>query len=205
MWRFTPRPHAPGRGRAPVGPSAIPRGKLRTWGEGAQLTQAEAGSRYEVFHTGCPARDMVDHVTSRWGIWVLISLRSNDLRFYELRDSIQGISEKMLAQTLRALVQDGLVWREVEPTTPPRVTYGLSEFGRDVCEPLTDLFNRTTQQLPPRSPGQCGGGRPRRDPHWFRSAQAATRSRQLAMRGWHPHAPTGSVPSSSGVPDLRGP
>lgn len=118
--------------------------------EGAQLTQGGADSRYEVFHTGCPARDMVGHVTSRWGIWVLISLRSNDLRFFELRDSIQGISEKMLAQSLRALVQDGLVWREVEPTMPPQVTYGLTDFGRDVSEPLTDLFNRITQRLPPR-------------------------------------------------------
>ncbi|MGW2705466.1 winged helix-turn-helix transcriptional regulator [Streptomyces sp. NPDC001340] len=121
-------------------------------GEGTQLTQAEGGHRYGVFHTDCPARDVVDHVTSRWGIWVLISLQNNDLRFYELRDSIQGISEKMLAQTLRALVQDGLVWREVEPTSPPQVTYGLSDFGQDVSEPLTDLFNRITQRLPSRGP-----------------------------------------------------
>ncbi|MER6046690.1 helix-turn-helix domain-containing protein [Streptomyces sp. NPDC001793] len=78
--------------------------------------------------------------------------RVDDRHSYELRDSIQGISEKMLAQTLRALVQDGLVWREVEPTTPPQVTYGLSEFGQEVSEPLTDLFNRITQRLPPRSP-----------------------------------------------------
>ncbi|NDK23046.1 helix-turn-helix transcriptional regulator [Streptomyces sp. TR1341] len=116
--------------------------------EGAQLKQAEAGKRYEVFHTDCPARDMVDHVTSRWGIWVLISLRSNDLRFYELRDSIQGISEKMLAQTLRALLQDGLIRREVAPTMPPQVTYGLTEFGQDIGEPLTDLFDRITKRLP---------------------------------------------------------
>ncbi|GGR10825.1 winged helix-turn-helix transcriptional regulator [Streptomyces netropsis] len=118
-----------------------------------QHTQAETGQRYDVFHTDCPARDVVDHVTSRWGIWVLISLRSNDLRFYELRESIQGISEKMLAQTLRALVQDGLVWREVEPTTPPQVTYGLTEFGRDVGEPLTELFDRITRRLSPRNAG----------------------------------------------------
>jgi len=118
---------------------------------GAQLTQAEAGTRYEVFHTDCPARDVVDHVTSRWGIWVLISLGSNDLRFYELRESIQGISEKMLAQTLRALVQDGLVWRRVEPTTPPQVTYGLTEFGGDVGEPLAELFGRITRRLSPRN------------------------------------------------------
>ncbi|MEU2874229.1 helix-turn-helix domain-containing protein [Streptomyces olivoreticuli] len=119
----------------------------------AQHIRAEARERYEVFHTDCPARDVVDHVTSRWGIWVLISLRSNDLRFYELRESIQGISEKMLAQTLRALVQDGLVWREVEPTTPPQVTYGLTEFGRDVGEPLTELFDRITRRLSPRNAG----------------------------------------------------
>ncbi|MBP0932345.1 MULTISPECIES: winged helix-turn-helix transcriptional regulator [Streptomyces] len=118
--------------------------------EGAQLTQAGTGAPYEVFHTDCPARDVVDHVTSRWGVWVLIALRSSDLRFYELRESIKGISEKMLAQTLRALVQDGLVWRKVEPTTPPQVTYGLTEFGQDVGEPLTDLFDRITKRLPPR-------------------------------------------------------
>lgn len=117
--------------------------------EGAQFTQADAQPRYEVFHTGCAAREVVDHVTSRWGIWVLISLQSNNLRFYELRKSIQGISEKMLAQSLRALVQDGLIWRHVEPTTPPQVTYGLTEFGRDVGEPLGELFDRITRRLPP--------------------------------------------------------
>jgi DNA-binding HxlR family transcriptional regulator len=121
--------------------------------ESVQPGQAETDKRYDVFHTDCPARDVVDHVTSRWGVWVLISLRNNDLRFYELRESIQGISEKMLAQTLRALVQDGLVWREVEPTTPPQVTYGLTEFGRDVGEPLTELFDRVTRRLSPRSAG----------------------------------------------------
>ena len=115
-----------------------------------QLTQPDTGTPYEVFHTDCPARDVVDHVTSKWGIWVLISLLGNDLRFYELRESIQGVSEKMLAQSLRALVQDGLVWRKVEPTTPPQVTYGLTEFGREVGEPLTELFDRITRRLPAR-------------------------------------------------------
>jgi DNA-binding HxlR family transcriptional regulator len=115
--------------------------------EGVQAGRVETEPRYEVFHTDCLARDVVDHVTSRWGVWVLIALRSNSLRFYELRESIQGISEKMLSQTLRALVQDGLVWREVEPTTPPQVTYGLTEFGLDVGEPLSELFDRITRRL----------------------------------------------------------
>ncbi|MEU2721886.1 winged helix-turn-helix transcriptional regulator [Streptomyces smyrnaeus] len=115
--------------------------------EGVQHRRVETGKRYDVFHTDCLARDMVDHVTSRWGVWVLISLQRNDLRFYELRESIQGISEKMLAQTLRVLVEDGLVWRKVEPTAPPQVTYGLTGFGRDVGEPLTELFDRITRRL----------------------------------------------------------
>lgn len=112
-----------------------------------QRKRVGTGERYDVFHSDCLARDVVDHGTSRWGIWVLIALRRNDLRFYELRESIQGISEKMLAQTLRTLVEDGLVWRKVEPTTPPQVTYGLTGFGRDIGEPLTDLFDRITQRL----------------------------------------------------------
>ncbi|RSM56257.1 transcriptional regulator [Amycolatopsis sp. WAC 01376] len=117
---------------------------------GVQFTPADTKLRYEVFHTDCPAREVVDHVTSRWGIWVLISLQANDLRFYELRESIRGISEKMLAQSLRALVQDGLIWRKVEPTTPPQVTYGLTDFGRDLGEPLGELFDRITRRLGPR-------------------------------------------------------
>lgn len=117
---------------------------------GSQHSRVETRERYAVFHTDCPARDVVDHVTSRWGVWVLIALRDNDLRFYELRESIRGISEKMLAQTLRTLVRDGMVWRQVEPTTPPQVTYGLTEFGEDVGEPLTDLFDRITARLTPR-------------------------------------------------------
>ena len=119
----------------------------------AQHRQAGAGERYDVFHTDCLARTMVDHVTSRWGVWVLISLRKNDLRFFELRESIQGISEKMLAQTLRTLVEDGLVWRKVEPTTPPQVTYGLTGFGREVGRPLTELFDRITDRLAVRGEG----------------------------------------------------
>ncbi|MFF0745478.1 winged helix-turn-helix transcriptional regulator [Streptomyces sp. NPDC004111] len=117
--------------------------------EGQQLTRTVPQPRYEVFHTDCPARGVLDHVTSKWGVWVLIALRGGDLRFHELRESIRGISEKMLAQSLRALVRDDLVWRQVEPTTPPQVTYGLTEFGRDVGGPLTDLLDRVTRRLPP--------------------------------------------------------
>ncbi|MEU9833502.1 helix-turn-helix domain-containing protein [Streptosporangium sp. NPDC048047] len=105
-----------------------------------QVTEWTPGTMSEVFHSDCPARVVLDHVTSRWGVWVLMALQRGDLRFYELRERIEGISEKMLSQTLRTLVRDGLVWREVEPSTPPKVTYGLTPLGRGTGEPLAELF-----------------------------------------------------------------
>lgn len=108
--------------------------------DGKQLTEWSLDELSEVFHSDCPARTVLDHVTSRWGVWVLMALRQHDSRFYELRERVEGISEKMLSQTLRTLVRDGLVWRTVEPSTPPRVTYGLTPLGAGTSEPLASLF-----------------------------------------------------------------
>ena len=93
----------------------------------------------DVFRRDCPAGVVLDHVTRRWGILVLTALDSSDLRFYELRDRIEGVSEKMLSQTLRTLVRDGLVLRTVEPTVPPSVTYALTPLGRGITAPLRGL------------------------------------------------------------------
>ena len=108
---------------------------------GKQISTAAPPDGSEVFHTNCPARQVLDHITSRWGIWVLLALRERELRFFELRERIEGISEKMLSQTLRTLVRDGLVWREVEPSVPPKVTYGLNEVGRGTSDRLVDMFD----------------------------------------------------------------
>ena len=109
--------------------------------KGEQVTDWSAYALSDVFHSDCPARTVLDHVTSRWGVWVLLALRGGELRFHELRDRIDGVSEKMLSQTLRALVRDGLLWRAVEPTTPPRVTYGLTPLGKGTSEPLATMFS----------------------------------------------------------------
>lgn len=111
---------------------------MQGWTQVSEPSTPDDG--YEVFHTDCPARTVLDHVTSRWGVWVLLALRQKQLRFYELRGCIEGISEKMLSQTLRTLVRDGLVWRTVEPSTPPRVTYGLTPLGQGTSAPLANLF-----------------------------------------------------------------
>lgn len=107
---------------------------------GKQLDVWAPPNGREVFHSNCPAVQVLDHVTSRWGVWVLMALRDGRARFFELRERIHGVSEKMLSQTLRNLVRDGLVWREVEPTTPPKVTYGLTPLGKGTSEPLAAMF-----------------------------------------------------------------
>ena len=100
-------------------------------------------SRYfpdRVFSSQCPTRIVLDHVTSRWGVLILVSLSEEALRWSELRRRVEGVSEKMLAQTLRILQEDGLVHREVQPTTPPTVEYSLTELGRELVVRLLPLF-----------------------------------------------------------------
>jgi DNA-binding HxlR family transcriptional regulator len=92
------------------------------------------------FNRRCPSRAILAHVTGRWGSLVLAAVReSGVLRFSELRDRIDGISEKMLAQTLRHLERDGLLVRTSRPVVPPYVDYRLSEMGAGVAEHVDGL------------------------------------------------------------------
>ena len=93
----------------------------------------------DAFHADCPARAVLDHVTSRWAVLVLTAMVDGPLRFYELRDKVEKVSEKMLSQTLRTLMQDGFVAREVAPTSPPAVSYALTPLGVGITEPLRAL------------------------------------------------------------------
>lgn len=88
----------------------------------------------------CPSRTVLDHVTSKWGVLVLLALSAGEHRWSELRRVVQGVSEKMLAQTLRTLAEDGFVEREAEPVIPPRVTYRLTARGRELADHLLPLM-----------------------------------------------------------------
>ncbi|GAA3994652.1 helix-turn-helix transcriptional regulator [Streptomyces sp. NBC_01352] len=97
---------------------------------------------YNVFAKACPSRGTLEHVTGRWGALALGALHEHgSLRFNELRRRIDGVSEKMLSQTLHALERDGLVHREAQPTNPPRVDYELTTLGREVAERLIGLIH----------------------------------------------------------------
>jgi DNA-binding HxlR family transcriptional regulator len=96
---------------------------------------------YDAFARACPSRGTLEHVTGRWGALTLGALHEGSLRFNELRRRVDGVSEKMLSQTLHALERDGLVHREAQPTNPPRVDYELTPLGREVAERLLGLIH----------------------------------------------------------------
>ncbi|MFE4700833.1 winged helix-turn-helix transcriptional regulator [Streptomyces sp. NPDC056738] len=96
---------------------------------------------YDVFARGCPSRGTLENVTGRWGSLTLGALYDGTFRFNELRRRVDGVSEKMLSQTLHALERDGLVHRDARPTNPPRVDYTLTPLGREVAERLLALID----------------------------------------------------------------
>ncbi len=99
------------------------------------------GRRGEVLSADCPSRNVLQHVTSRWGLLVLLVLMKGTCRFGELRRNLGGVSEKMLTQSLRALENDGFVLRQSYDGVPPRVEYSLTSTGIEVAlhvEALTD-------------------------------------------------------------------
>jgi DNA-binding HxlR family transcriptional regulator len=96
-------------------------------------------SRDRIFDEGCGTRVVLDHIMSKWGVLVLSALSDGTLRWGELRRQVDGISEKMLASTLRTLAADGLVHRESFPSVPPHVEYSLTPLGRDLMERMLPL------------------------------------------------------------------
>ncbi|HDF2329380.1 TPA: winged helix-turn-helix transcriptional regulator [Morganella morganii] len=101
-----------------------------------------------LFAAQCPSREILKHVTSRWGILILISLRDGTHRFSDLRRKIGGISEKMLAQSLQALEQDGFINRVSYPILPPHVEYTLTGSGEQISEKVAMLADWIEINLP---------------------------------------------------------
>ena len=116
----------------------------------AQLQSAQRLLADDTRDSRCPTRSVVDQVTTRWGTLIVAALMTGPHRFSALHQRVGGISEKMLSQNLKALVRAGLVDREVEPTTPPQVTYSLTVLGESLAEPLSALlvwFGSHTEEI----------------------------------------------------------
>ncbi|WP_088321123.1 helix-turn-helix domain-containing protein [Kineosporia sp. R_H_3] len=101
-----------------------------------------------VLSSACPSRVVLDHVTSKWGVLVLVSLADRTLRWGELRRSVEGVSEKMLAQTLQVLERDGLVHRLALPVIPPHVEYSLTDLGVELVGHLLPLMGWLAANAP---------------------------------------------------------
>jgi DNA-binding HxlR family transcriptional regulator len=84
-------------------------------------------------------REVLDRVGDKWSVLLVVLLTDGPRRFNDLRRSIEGISQRMLTHTLKALERDGLVTRTVYSTIPPKVEYALTDLGNTLLEPITAL------------------------------------------------------------------
>jgi DNA-binding HxlR family transcriptional regulator len=91
------------------------------------------------YDAGCPAREVLELIASKWTVLVVDALAEGAKRYSELRRLITGVSQKMLTQTLRELERDGIVVRTVYDTKPPSVDYRLTELGATLTEPISAI------------------------------------------------------------------
>ena len=110
----------------------------------AAQKRALAKVDYDAFLAGCPSRQLLDRISDKWVALILAALGSDgphrhaagsvvqprSMRYSELARRLAGVSQKMLAQTLRSLERDGLVTRTVTPTVPVTVAYELTDLVR---------------------------------------------------------------------------
>jgi DNA-binding HxlR family transcriptional regulator len=114
----------------------------------AAIAERNDPERGQVMVAECPSRIVMGHITSRWGVLVLVVLLDGTHRFSELRRAIGGVSEKMLAQTLDALAYDGLVLRVAHQVVPPHVEYSLTPLGREAAGRLEVLVDWIQDNFP---------------------------------------------------------
>ena len=102
----------------------------------------------DVMSATCPTRTVLDLIADKWTVLVIHVLAEGTHRFGELLRKIDGISQKMLTQTLRRLEGDGLLSRAVFPEVPPRTEYQLTALGRTLRGPLDALCDWAEKHLP---------------------------------------------------------
>jgi DNA-binding HxlR family transcriptional regulator len=93
--------------------------------------------------SSCHYRRALEVVSSKWTVLVFYELEEGRKRYSDLKKRVEGVTQKMLTQTLRQLERDGLVLRHVHPTVPPTVEYSLTPLGRTLIEPMKMLHKWT--------------------------------------------------------------
>lgn len=100
-----------------------------------------------VLSKNCPSRAILGHLTSRWGVLVMIVLLDGTKRFSEIRREIEGVSERMLTETLKHLEHDGMLIRKSMNTVPPHVEYTLTDYGVQAGSRIKDLVDWVENSL----------------------------------------------------------
>lgn len=100
-----------------------------------------------IFRAECGSRQVLQMIANKWTALVICSLGPGPLRYSELRRRIDGVSQKMLTQTLRHLERDGLVSRNIYPVVPPKVEYSLTSLGRTLFDPLKAICRWSEEHL----------------------------------------------------------
>lgn len=88
---------------------------------------------WNVFDSHCPTRQVLDWIADKWTVLIIRRLSDGTLRFAQLRRAVDGISQKVLTNTLRSLERDGMVTRRIYASVPPKVEYSLTGLGRSLC------------------------------------------------------------------------
>ena len=102
-------------------------------------TAAAVSARPPMLDACRPVRLILSRIGDKWSVLIVMALCGGPRRFNELKRSIDGISQRMLTLTLRSMERDGLITREVFPTTPPRVEYALTALGQSLYAPIEAL------------------------------------------------------------------
>jgi DNA-binding HxlR family transcriptional regulator len=95
--------------------------------------------RFDVMAAACPTRQVIGRVGDKWSLLVVYALSAGTRRFSQLHSDVDGISQKMLTQTLRGLERDGLVHRHVYATIPPKVEYQLTPLGQSLEDAIATV------------------------------------------------------------------
>ncbi len=112
---------------------------VKTALSGNQVSSGEPRTRPDPYAAGCPTRVLLDRIGDKWTVLVLSLIRENPRRFNALRRDIEGLTQKMLSQTLKTMERDGLITRTVLPTSPVSVEYAITPLGGTLVETLESL------------------------------------------------------------------
>jgi DNA-binding HxlR family transcriptional regulator len=116
-----------------------------------QVTRPDPGDAVwqgDVYAQNCPTRLLLDRIADKWTVLLLTTLNNGPLRFNALKRQVEGVSQKMLSQTLRQMERDGLVTRTVEASVPVSVTYAVTPLGATLVTALQPMIDWAESRMP---------------------------------------------------------